>query len=309
VKRLSDPILLVLLLLPSVLVTGCSKEERASAELNAIEEAYAETELGRDERLAEFTLRYEALAEKYAGTGAALEAESWLLRGTSLDEEDDATAELAAIEEAYAESDLERSEKEAEFMPQYEALAEEYWGTNAALEAKLWVMSRTTRGLDDEEEASMVGEYTDAIFERYARSPHAEQLGQLASSFTEEQRDQYFGELRETSPHASVRAAVIYGQAWYKKAFMRYGQVEDTPETREEIEADLELLVEEYADVPRGTSTYGVMADALLNAYTDEELGIGQPAPEIVGVTADGEEIRLSDFLGKVTVIDFWGDW
>jgi peroxiredoxin len=33
------------------------------------------------------------------------------------------------------------------------------------------------------------------------------------------------------------------------------------------------------------------------------------PAPEIIGVTADGEEIRLSDFRGRVVVLDFWGDW
>ena len=67
--------------------------------------------------------------------------------------------------------------------------------------------------------------------------------------------------------------------------------------------------MDEYADVPKGEVTYGVMADALLNAYTDEELAIGQMAPEIVGVDADGRELRLSQFLGRVVVIDFWGDW
>ncbi len=41
----------------------------------------------------------------------------------------------------------------------------------------------------------------------------------------------------------------------------------------------------------------------------EEELAIGKPAPEIIGANVDGEEMRLSDFLGKVVVIDFWGDW
>jgi len=38
-------------------------------------------------------------------------------------------------------------------------------------------------------------------------------------------------------------------------------------------------------------------------------LGIGQVAPEIVGKNVDGKETKLSDYRGKVVVIDFWGDW
>lgn len=37
--------------------------------------------------------------------------------------------------------------------------------------------------------------------------------------------------------------------------------------------------------------------------------GIGAQAPEIVISTPDGETIKLSDFRGKVTMIDFWASW
>lgn len=37
--------------------------------------------------------------------------------------------------------------------------------------------------------------------------------------------------------------------------------------------------------------------------------GIGAVAPEIVVQTPDGETIKLSDFRGKVTMIDFWAAW
>jgi len=40
-----------------------------------------------------------------------------------------------------------------------------------------------------------------------------------------------------------------------------------------------------------------------------EELAIGQKAPEIFGADVDGNEMKLSDYLGKVIVLDFWGDW
>ena len=36
---------------------------------------------------------------------------------------------------------------------------------------------------------------------------------------------------------------------------------------------------------------------------------IGQTAPEIEGEDIDGQRFKLSDYRGKVVVLDFWGDW
>lgn len=33
---------------------------------------------------------------------------------------------------------------------------------------------------------------------------------------------------------------------------------------------------------------------------------VGQPAPEIDGVDLDGQRFRLSDYRGKVVMLDFW---
>ena len=38
-------------------------------------------------------------------------------------------------------------------------------------------------------------------------------------------------------------------------------------------------------------------------------LAIGKPAPEIEGEDIDGKPLRLSDYRGKVVVLDFWGHW
>ena len=43
--------------------------------------------------------------------------------------------------------------------------------------------------------------------------------------------------------------------------------------------------------------------------FVAERLNIGQVAPDIVGADVDGNPMKLSDFRGKVTVIDFWGFW
>lgn len=43
--------------------------------------------------------------------------------------------------------------------------------------------------------------------------------------------------------------------------------------------------------------------------FSAENLQIGMKAPDIVGQDHDGNDIKLSDFQGKVTVIDFWAFW
>jgi hypothetical protein len=36
---------------------------------------------------------------------------------------------------------------------------------------------------------------------------------------------------------------------------------------------------------------------------------VGQAAPEIAGKDIDGVGFKLSDYRGKVVVLDFWGNW
>ena len=46
-------------------------------------------------------------------------------------------------------------------------------------------------------------------------------------------------------------------------------------------------------------------------AAQDAKVGfdIGNQAPEIRGEDLDGVKFKLSDYRGKVVVLDFWGDW
>ncbi len=38
-------------------------------------------------------------------------------------------------------------------------------------------------------------------------------------------------------------------------------------------------------------------------------LAVGTRAPEIAGEDIDGTAFRLSDYRGKVVLLDFWGNW
>ena len=61
-----------------------------------------------------------------------------------------------------------------------------------------------------------------------------------------------------------------------------------------------------------GTSATGELRSASgPSAMLSEvrNLGIGKPCTEIAGEDLDGKSFKLSDYRGKVVVIDFWGDW
>jgi hypothetical protein len=36
---------------------------------------------------------------------------------------------------------------------------------------------------------------------------------------------------------------------------------------------------------------------------------LGKQAPEVAGVDADAAKFKLSDYRGKVVLLDFWGNW
>ena len=74
-------------------------------------------------------------------------------------------------------------------------------------------------------------------------------------------------------------------------------------EAYERLIADSSLAGEDY----RGNSTYGEAAKLAL--FELQNLSIGKVAPEIVGEDVDGVPMKLSDYRGKVVVLDFWGDW
>jgi len=43
--------------------------------------------------------------------------------------------------------------------------------------------------------------------------------------------------------------------------------------------------------------------------FQEKRLQIGMAAPDIEGTDLDGVSFKLSDYRGKVVVLDFWGDW
>lgn len=69
----------------------------------------------------------------------------------------------------------------------------------------------------------------------------------------------------------------------------------------------LERVINDFGDVGGRRRTLGESAASEL--FEIRRLQIGMMAPEIVGEGIDEKAMKLSQFKGKIVVLDFWGDW
>lgn len=77
-------------------------------------------------------------------------------------------------------------------------------------------------------------------------------------------------------------------------------------EIDDQVTTLLEDCIEKYSDVKKGSRSYSELASKKLQI---RNIKIGAIAPEIEGVDLDDVSFKLSEYRGKVVVIDFWGDW
>jgi hypothetical protein len=108
----------------------------------------------------------------------------------------------------------------------------------------------------------------------------------------------------EKSDDRKVRAEATFTLATMLRR--KFNQGGDQKATKE-AEKLFETIIEKYADVPSGKGKMGEVARLQLD--TLRNLGIDKPAPEITGEDIDGKPLKLSDYKGKVVVLDFWGHW
>jgi hypothetical protein len=81
----------------------------------------------------------------------------------------------------------------------------------------------------------------------------------------------------------------------------------DPDQMEKEAEKQLQTAADKYADVAVYNSTVGAFAKGEL--FEVKNLQIGMVAPEIEGEDLNGKPLKLSDYHGKVVVLDFWGNW
>jgi len=204
-----------------------------------------------------------------------------------------AAQELADLRKEFDAAKLGRVEKYETFKPRFEKLADSHPGTEEALTAELWLLQQAWWLYKDRPAMNKeAGVWADRILKEFPKSERLSEIALYHYVFGKEQKQKYFDWLVKNSPHRRVQAAGLYGLA-----------------TDSKDRALFERLANEYGAEKYRATTYGAMAKAHLNVHDPAALAIGKPAPEIEGIDHNGKPMRLSDFRGKVVVLDFWGDW
>lgn len=204
---------------------------------------------------------------------------------------------LVAYRNAESQEDrtkaMEAMPRSEDFAKKFLALAKANRNSSAAVDALLWVTQHSQGEMLDRAHARLLQHHSsDArvlpIIMMMAYSREASTEAQLRG-------------LRQSS-EPSVRGVATYvlGSYLIKKD-------EQSPEAMELLQS----VVDDYADVSfdmRGTQ-FKIAMEAEQTLFALNNLQIGKMAPEIEGADLDGVDFKLSDYRGKVVLLDFWGNW
>ncbi len=175
------------------------------------------------------------------------------------------------------------------------ALAQENPRDSAALDALVWIVTNCRSG--KQRETSL-----ELLLKHHAKSPR---MTRVAQSLIYSERTTAEPWLRSLLKEVTEHEV----KGWGTYALGRVLRAEDRSGQRSIAEA--EKLFEEVAANYGDVKGYGnTLADAAKGELFElRHLAIGQTAPDIEGEDVHGKKLKLSDYRGKVVVIDFWGDW
>ena len=202
-------------------------------------------------------------------------------------------------------------------------IAADYPDHDVAVDALMWIVKKARGDASKDACNKLITDYIDredlqeiCITMSY-QPPSAETHSALRTLMTD-------------SPHDFVKGTATYAMANYlgrcKSAFER-SKNKDQDEDSEASEHSDEFLssldvseatirslyqtaIDDYADVRPYQSTKRKLKSLAGGALFEmDNLAIGQVAPDIEAEDLDGVDFKLSEYRGKVVVIDFWGDW
>jgi hypothetical protein len=155
--------------------------------------------------------------------------------------------------------------------------------------------NRVSSGLAREYEA-----FLRAVLEQ---SPHREVRAQacLALAHLLMNRQQRI-ELTRDHPEPAREFSGLFGEEYIASL-----QRQDPGAAIREAEALFEWAARDYGDMKLPAGSVAERAEAEL--FEIRHLVVGKQAPEIEGEDQDGRRFKLSDYRGKVVLIDFWSEY
>ena len=229
---------------------------------------------------------------------------------------------VKALKDKSEQLSLVRAENPArEYAKQFMKLAKKFPGTKSAVDSVLFAVGQTGGAQKNEAMLYLIENYPDKV-----------RLDKMAESFKTEvpspEIENWYLLMCKKASGDSIRASVMFDYAKYVSQIpvfkstlainpkvaarlsdpqLAYINDKRTPEQTANVAKALQTIIDELPNVKKGRSTYGELAKREL--FDLIHLQVGKEAPDIVGKDLDGIEFRLSDYRGKVILLDFWGHW
>jgi hypothetical protein len=159
-------------------------------------------------------------------------------------------------------------------------------------------------------------EMAQLIRDHHFRDP---KMGELCFGMmyrTDEITEQLFRDVAEKHPQKASRGQAAYALGMCYRYKTRFSDKKLSEEEEAKLlgqtRRQFEEVAKTYADVktPGGKDRLGDLAASQLARIKNlPNLKVGKVAPEIEGKDFDGKGFKLSDYRGKVVLLDFWGHW
>ncbi|MCS6977370.1 MAG: TlpA family protein disulfide reductase [Gemmatales bacterium] len=107
----------------------------------------------------------------------------------------------------------------------------------------------------------------------------------------------------EKNPDRNAQGLATLALATHLQSRAEDARGAEAEKLTKEAEKVLEVALAKYADVKTADGTVGEEAKAALS------LAVGREVPDIVGADSEDKEFKLSDYRGKVVMLDFWASW
>lgn len=202
------------------------------------------------------------------------------------------TVTLDATEDRAARTELRRNHPVKAFWERFEALAAGGEGR-----ATLWLAKRLKdNGTRASERGPILAGYYETLCTQHAS---ADWFGEAVAALMQESKVD--GALKMTLLRRTVenaKAPAVRAAASYGLGSLLYAE----EASKAEGERLLRAVASEHPKTPWGTLARGMF-------ITAADLDVGKPAPDFYGETIDGFGFSLSDYRGKVVLVDFYGFW
>jgi AhpC/TSA family len=202
-----------------------------------------------------------------------------------------------------AKTDAERDElwktqhPARDFLPRFQALAQRAQGTETGARALIWVLEKGENAGRRDAAREALRTLTTAYVQSPVIEDAARNLGYLSQSIGTQESASALRAIIEQSPHPRVRAA-----ATFTLATLLLRSAEGGKSAQTEARRLFDRVRKDYSATP-----YAGQAASYI--FELENLQVGMKAPDLEATDQDGRSFKLSEYRGKVVVLDFWGFW